>query len=912
MSDTFKSKVISELNSEIGKLTGGQFEQFGHSLLRMIEDEDFEGRGTTITGSPRGYTVDATASGADYVYEASTVADYFASGLAKLKSDLAHAIKMHPGCTKIWLLSALEKTPTAGTDVANEVSEFKKQHPTVTNVNVWGSREIASQIFDNLASDQLVESIRLYLPSLERLSDEYALTHLLPVNEGYLTRPQDEASIADAVRSTPVVTLAGISGSGKSALAAAVARTLKSEFDVVVWYDASRLTNVSELTAAAVGRRGMTHNLAGLMKRRKTLLILDDTTRDFGNSLQPFTASGSRVLATTQATNDPNAIRLPDLSESASRELLERDALAAVPERVFSLVWQAVGGYPLLLAALNKVAIQNGGWSEVVECCKDVVEATEDEQHGKVCQRILVRHSGALSDELAFVRWVDTPRFDSELARASVSTLAVANLKKRDFLTVAQAGYVRVHDVVFKAIKHVVHVDLQKATTFTQRLSEFIEISSELEDGVLDRLGRRHGELFARLLAAQASAPLVYAVGLSRRADVDVNLLGDPCAMANAIAESQRGAARQIEIRAIIEAIEARYTIRASRGDRDAAKLALETDIDAFDQLLNSSAVPGEMQREVRHHRAKMLIRLDRETEAHTEFEEIVAEAPGFAAGRLQLSRVLLKLKRSQDAAQEAWRIVEQARSDPTHVSMSVLLEALRVIVDVEGGTLDRRFACQDDIEAALRRASMTDMAIAFRLVASIASKMSYNAPEIVEKLFELVDWMEYLPTTDGERFDWGQAHKAFAKAIGSADARYSKSLVAADEAFSGIDRPTGYQATQHAETLILLERFGEARARLEQVPTADHGEFWQQRMSQALYGEGRYDEALAAIDVAIQLTNNGSKYLPAFLRDRAIAKRARGDADALMVLERVRDLLPAGSQFRLQVEQEVNGWRGD
>ncbi|WP_437815025.1 hypothetical protein [Sorangium sp. So ce1078] len=177
--------------------------------------------------------------------------------------------------------------------------------------------------------------------------------------------------------------------------------------------------------------------------------------------------------------------------------------------------------------------------------------------------------------------------------------------------------------------------------------------------------------------------------------------------------------------------------------------------------------------------------------------------------------------------------------------------------------------------------------------------------PELVSRMFETIEWRDSAPASDGERFDWAQAHKQTAKAIGLDDPRRREFLAAADEAYRSIAAPTPYHRVQHAEALILLRQFAAADARLEEVPAAGRESFWWQRKAQALVESGRAAAARDAIDRALELLKD-PKFRAAFLADRSRIRTALADAAAGEDLEAAIDLLPPGDKHRAKLEAEL------
>jgi len=901
MSDAFRIKVISTLIEEIALLTGGRFEQFGYRIMEIVYPAQWVERGTTPEGAPRGYTVDTSAGGASLVAEMSSEADYFHGDLEKPRRDLAHAISLHCNVKCIWLLSSRQASAGETTKCSNLITEFKQANPSLTEVEILDSRAIANQVFANLGLERFIDSLTGFLPSIGRLFDENAISHQVPKYPNYQPRPDDEFQIITRLTTSPCIVVGGISGIGKSALVAQVSEKLRPDFDAIIWCDASDLSNVSELSNIDILRSGTRHNISGFLRRHKCLLILDDATFSV-NEIENIEHGESKVIITCQSTSDPNAFLVTDLDENSAQKVLEANVSVPCPSEVYQLVILNVGGYPLLLGALNRVAIEEG-WEAVKVCCSDVVSSIEDERHQKVCQRILIRHREALASELEFVKWSGGSRFEAELAEICVSSRAIKNLQKRAFLSATSIRSIRVHDVVYKSISAVITVSTTSESTFIDRLDGFIRQVCESEKPVLRRIVNAHSKLLMRLLTSEPRSSFIYAVALARTGDTPLVLFGDPVVTATQIASYNNWDGKTLEIRAVIESVEAIYTITTTNNGSVAAKLSLEINIEALNILGNSPAATGDMLRDLKHHYAKMLIRLNKLSEAESEFRSILGAHPTFAAGRLQLCRILEKTGRKPEALDECKKIITQRNTALESVSEAVLLEILRLIATL--GSPNDLCSVEQTIMTSLSEVREYDISLASRLIAAVAQKTWYTMPHLVTRMFESIDWREATPTSDPERFDWAQAHKAAAKVTNLSDPRRQQFLTTADETYNTIIAPKPYYFVHHAEVLILLERFGDANALLDRVQENNRDEFWWQRKAQALLGSGFLDLALEAINNGLGALRD-DKYKAAFLHDRFRIKKSMNDPRSIDDLQDAINSLPVGDKYRNDLESKL------
>lgn len=842
------------------------FERLGYRLMEVICPALWSERGTTLEGVPRGYTVDATAGGGTLVAEMSAERDYFFGSLAKAERDLRHAISEHPHVEKVWLLAAMEAPAGSGAKIAALRRTFINSHPRLESIEVLGARELANVIFENLESERFVQSITPFLPSVARLADEYVFAHRVPRHHGYRRRAELEKAVSARILASSCVVVRGISGIGKSALVAQVATELATNFSSVIWVDAQEMCDARGLYDVDVLRTGVRHNLVALLKRRKCLLILDDV-RFSAESLEHIELGDSRVILTCQASSDPHSVLVSDLDEELAFAVLNTDTSSECPSEVFRKVFLSVGGHPLLLAALNRIA-RAEGWVAVEHCCGDAATWIEDDKHQKICQRILRSHTGSLQTELKFVRWVGESRISSELVQACVSTGAVRNLAKRGFLAATTAGHIRIHDIVFQATSEVVRVDPQDSELFRTRFVAFLREQSAGDSQMVMNIASLHLHLLCRLITEKYEPALAYAVALVRDRGLPLHLLGDPVELAGCLIREPSWYTDEATVRSVIEIVEAGYTVESATSGADQARLSLQRNIKALEVMADSCPANARLKRDIRHHHAKMLTRLGNHAQAERIFRNLVDEEPNFAAAQLQLARLCAKQRRAPDALNHAVAVLETAAAGH-RVSVRVLLGALELVAREGHPSILSEHSVL--IERTVNAARASDLSLAVEFVAGVCAKVWFHLPQFAQKLYESLDWQGLAPARDEDVFAIAQAHKAAGKAT-----RSDSLLRAAAEAYGALSRPSAYHLTHYAEALCRLERYDDALEVLGKVPAARRNAFWLLRQSQGLNGIQEHGAALSSIEEGIAGLA-GDTYRGTFLAEGARALEGLG-----------------------------------
>lgn len=887
MTDEFRKLATAEIARELaGQIAG--FERLGYRLMEVIHPAHWSERGTTIQGASRGYTVDCTAAASSLVAEMSGERDYFSKDLKKPKRDLQHAITQHPNATRIWLLAGQETPPGMSKKIGSLRDGFLKEHPGVDGIEILDGRTLANVVYDNLESERFVGAVAPFLPSVGRLADEYAFSHRVPRFPSYRRREALEETISAALADSQQVVLRGVSGIGKSALAAKVADDHRSHFASIIWVDAHELKDTSALSSIDVHRTGVRHNLLAILRRRKCLLILDDA-RFETSELERLNLGSSSVIVTCQASGNPKSILVGDLSPDAAKDVLSLGVASPCPPEVFRAVITAVGGHALLLHALNQIAMAEG-WTSVAACCHDATNSLEDDRHQKVCKRILARHLEALEAELAFVRWVDQPRISRDLISACVSSNAVRNLEKRGFLAATTYGHIRVHDVVFVAIREVVAAVGGRSENFLSRFEKLIEQHANAEDHVVRRIAALHVDLIVKNIHQGSRPSLVYALTVIRDPELPLSLLGDPVSMARELVTLNGWHNRDLEFRTVIEVVEAIYTVESAKDGTQYARKRLSDHIQALDWMLRVAPANSLAHRDLCHHYAKMLARLGRTDEAISRFERLVGDDQAFAAARLQLGRLYAKQKKVACAIDQCKAIL-QTSSQTHEVSVHVLLGALELLAREGRPTLLASYT--EVILGALNAARESDASLAAKFVSGVCSKVWFHLPEVASDLYDRLNWSLMAPTRNDELFDIAQAHKAAGKA------RKDVSLLAKSKTtYEAMTTRSPYETVHYAEVLIRLEDWGLALASLDTVPVARRDTFWNLRAAQALVGLGSHERALDTINKGIE-TLNSTNFRSTFLAVKANALRGLGKTqEARECIIQAIDDVPANDPY--------------
>jgi len=868
----FRLYAIDAISREICALSGGVFETWAYALMALLAPEvHWHHRGTTALGAPVGYTVDSSGNQAITVAQFSSQKNYFSS--AKPIEDLDGTVSKHQHTKEIWLVAAVESSPSERTETDNAIATWKIANPGIV-VRDLDSRQIATKIVDNLESDTLVRALQDRLPSLARIADENAFSHSVPPIGSYVVWPEAEAAVQRLISSNRYAIVGGLSGVGKSALAVSVVH--KCDAETLIWIDASEVSNSEELKSISVGRRGLSHNLAHILKTRRCALVLDNLKVVWPSEVfLNLVGQQSFIIASSQAAGGrDDATVLQNAPRDIAREILMLDGAPACSDETFESVWAATGGHPMLLRMLSTLASSEAeGWEAAVHCVDAIVSHGEDDRNEKVCRRVLKQHLPSVQDELGLFVWCRSPSIDEMLLEKCSSPMAKAKLEKRHFLAASTPRTIRLHDLVYKsaiAELPLEDVDLNK---YRSRLDTIIR-EDTLDNLVTERVARRHHDLMLRELDRKHGWEPLYAAA---RARVSVAAIEYFERSLSNIGSSLGNAPPEVAVRAVIEAIEATYSLASEHHSRKDAQARLVELMPVFDFLQSLNLEP-ELSRDVSHHRAKMLTRLERCSEAEAVFRQLLQDSPEFHAAKLQLVRLLIKSS-PDEACTLAQQLVEAPDTSP-NVAIASWVELSRLNAQLVASGFE-------EISKVLSAVAAKDVAAAYGMVAQVGARLAYTRPDVTLRLFALIQDSDPVFSNNRERLDWARAQVVAGKALrdkadeGSA-ARLFVSARATYESVPG-DRIPPFNRVQFAENLLLLKDFAQGRRELDLVPGGkDRSEFWWHRVAQAELGLGNAALAMIAIDAAIANLKDKKTYLATFLEVRSDVRKLSGDPNAL------------------------------
>jgi tetratricopeptide (TPR) repeat protein len=878
MREAERAEHIHRLIAGIGLIgPGSMFERFGAKFLDHHLEVGLVHRGLNAQLNPVGGTVDSVDDRGWIAGEYSIEKDYFQARWEKPSNDLLHVVRTHPDVKDIYLLSSQLAT-AAGIKAAKARIRAWPGFADRT-IHFYDARRIAEVIVDEmLLDDGAMRALAEHLPVLDRILNEHRATLTLPtVDPRRVALPSVEAAIDAALSDeNPVVAISGVAGTGKSDAAAAYADSRRDRYRVPMWVEGSELAKVTDLSAQRLWRGGADLNVAGLLKSRACLLVIDDLPPEIAlGDLKALCGRGSRILVTRRETAGGD-ISIPAFSPTEARQILDRDLSEPCPEPVLDALMRTVGGHPMSFALVNKaVATGVATWVEVGEDCDSIAEFSDGRE--RLTDRVLGRLKQQLATELTVFDWVGAPSCDHRFLKTAIRTPGMSKIRGQGLLAADRPAVVRLHDVVYASLKVQNWLTSERAAVLDRQLDDHLaHVIAEESLALLILATTMRAKLESIAAARFSPAVLLALLHLWRPEELDRGAVGEPEAHL-ADLETRGVPATYVETRFILESIECLY--RADKvGSINDAKIRLAERLPLFKRLLTLKVDNLLSHAETRHHWAKALKILDRIDEASEQFEAVLSGPYPLDATRLQLIRLYAgKNDRAVELADE----ILTAAETPLTVISSVVLGVVENLSWAKGNALDELFAKHGNlIEREVIQAANAGLEQAYTALATVGRYWSWHEPERLRRIFDAVPVMPPEAADDRTSGALGEILLKLGKYPTNTELQN-----AAVAYFESIKYHNDFQLQKYGEVLIDLGRFPEAEAVLHRAGKIDTDAFLNYRLSQAMLGQGKADEALAAIELALARLQ-GDKYRASFSEQRFLTRKSQGDPFAVEDLD--------------------------
>jgi hypothetical protein len=872
MNPQTRSLLIQRVIDSLAIMAPGPiFERFGVVLVERLCDARLVQRGSSVGGSPVGGALDAVSEDGRIVVEASIVKGYFSGAMTKPWGDLDHTLTLAPLAQDIYLLSS--QRAETGVIEAMVNTALQQGRMADRRLHLMDSRSIAEAIIDTLMlRGDAIDDLAPHLPVLADIRDDHPASLCAPpVSALYVRNEAVDAELDRRLETDACVEIAGIGGIGKSQAAAACLLRSEHRFEYRFWVSGRDIDSVERLSSVPVRRGGAERNVSALLRRNRTFLVVDDASPSLSvEQLANLCGPNSRILITRQNPSS-GAFAMPTMDVQQALTLLGRGLDTPPPRKEFQTIWRAIGGHPLSLVLLNTAAREGVSWNDLAEDCANVAKLPVD--GARLADRILGRLKPALEEELCLFQWAGQSHCDRAFFKHVVGLMRLRSFEQHGLTAPEGAASIRIHDIVFTALKSLNWLTDEKAREIDGQLEAFI-LQQIREDGHGLQLIASHlrGKIASNVANGDRRPAFLYVLSMVWMGSaIPIHLLPSPLEEAQRL-KSLDAADNDVAILVVLESIEAkgRY-LRQVEGDT-AAISWFKMVLPAYDDLAVMVELSVQQAAKIKHHRAKTLHILGKHSEADSLFEEVVASYP-LNDAKLQLVRSVGRKPQGYEKAKRYASEIIIAKLDCGSVSPSLLM----ALGDVLNGAR-QTWACEliEQHEELFLSEALYSAAIGipqgYHSVANFVRALIWYAPERVEsvlaRLPEPTPWM-----LDDDQSRGGYAEiMLLAAGAGDEPVYLNRAL----EAYETLKAPDNYQKRKWGEALYKLGRYPEAEVMLETIEGKSGWIWLAHNLSQVKLVLGKLEEALDLVNESVAgATGVNEKYRSSFLLQRVKVKIA-------------------------------------
>jgi hypothetical protein len=828
---------------------GPEFERFAGIVMSTRADVRLTHAGVNLRGYPVAGVVDSESDDGREAVEYSDRRGYFNGSMTKAEGDLLKILEDRPAAKQIYLVAGERARPQKVADFKARVRAWPQMAGKA--LSFFGSEEIATEIVDHLLLDeQAVGRLTPYLSDLQRIFDEEAAAALVPtLPSDTLPRPNVDVEIVARLAAKPVLTISGMGGLGKSVAAMAYADAHRGAYQIRIWLDGDEVKRAEILRAFPLVRAGDPRNIAGLLEAGGCLLVIDDAHEYLSiEALTKYCGRGSHVIL-TRRLGQAGAYELPLMTRDEARAILDA-AGPACPPAVFETIWASVNGYPLCLSLLRATARSGVPWDDLADDCRAVGKLL-DGTGIRLVDRLLGRLKNHVRQELSVFLWAGLPAVDTAFLTHEVARVGVRNLNAYCLTSVDRGGLVRLHDVVFAALKSLDWCDAARSAELDQALQAFIvKVANEPGLRMWALVRALMPKLEAMVAAGLDEGPCLYALLTVWEPDeVRLDLVGNPVTAAARLPHGPRG---PLAVISVIEAVEQLFLVDKHEGDRVARK-RLEERMPVFAALAALPDLTSRERAQIQHHEGKALKRLNRPAEAAERFEAVLAGPFPMDEARLQLVTIYRSDPKKTAETIALVNGVFARWGAGEDVTYSVILGLIERLPAGEGRWRNDIIASHAEaIKTTIVEASNQGVGQGPRAFAPLGRFISTEMPDLFMDIFRQIPApvLEGL-SADGDRFAWAEIYAEAARIAGvDAVALRADAL----RFYDAMVKPADFHVQRRAELLIDMAHAAEAEAVLLSLAEQKSTEWVERLLARTRLALGDPAGALVRINAALAL----------------------------------------------------------
>jgi tetratricopeptide (TPR) repeat protein len=772
MFEHIKKRIVKGLIEEISCLDATGIELVGHNYISLREGKHLIHHGINKDYKPSGYTVDSFSDDSTVVGEYSTEIGYFDySGNSadpvyeKINKDIAHAIshKKPLGPERIYLVSNQEENPSfrAKFNATEDGQNFSEK------ITIVDARELAKGIYDQSINNPIVADFyKQFFPSFSQNLDNYEYFGKLPkICENHISEARIINSIASHYdNGNKICVLYGVSGSGKTQAAIDFIHSNTTDFYNYIWISGEDWRQNATLSSVQRTRGGVPINVAGLFNSTKSILVIDDCSRDIDNNdfeeLKIGFDKGGIVLLTSQISVPQSQLYLsiPQFSKGSALEILGEDPF--FESQICNEFISKCRFSPLILSMTKKLASEQGVEREIIyrEVLSDP-ELIDDAQGLSIIKKILRRLEPKALEALKKIANSGQNSHDAQFLRYYIGGWRCNTLQKLSILVPEDTlGVLRVHDLVLMAVRD--RIDSRN-------------IASEIESYISDNKGDMKPNIFRQIHLCFDQLHNEHL----RRGNRDIDWIH--YALLQCDSERKREFHKDLHeleitpnssfpsVKTIIDAKEIHsYTIT----DLDLRRAYYEECIALYDVAIKRSP-SKDILLELLHHKGKALRRCRKHDEALDTFNNLLELEPKWHATHGQIAHLGSQNgvgKEVRTQGENSMRILlhnmlSESYSIPLRVSLSAFAR-LRSYHNI-AQELNRHDDQVKKLADIILMSALEGLDQFYEAYVSFTSVFGYNHSSMCVSIAEVIPEMTVVPPTQVERRQWVSACESLTNA---------------------------------------------------------------------------------------------------------------------------------------------------
>ncbi len=747
------------------------------------------------------------------------------------------------------------------------------------------------------------------------------------VPSDYVEREQLTNKLLKKFKEEYYMVLSGISGIGKSLLAAAFAKEIKESFDTIFWVDGKFINNFSDIKYSK--SPSFNQDIFNFIKKNKALIIIDGLEVNQNAIISGFSEiykNDSKLIVTTQNSdyiNKNNVIELEFLDEIQSEKILNFGLDVTCPNHIFKKIYTKVGGHPLILGLINKAILHNDtSWNDIEKDTESHLISIADDRGQALCVRLLKNCINQISKELSAVYWLGTQVIDENILLELIGRNGLNKLKNRHLVSASGDYRIRIHDIIFHSINELVPpIQWKLESEFLRTINDFFYNCGRVKNTIYFRVLHLHKKKLNKLLMAdKENFPILYAL-IHLYSVEELRKTIEEIDLGNLINGLNYCKEDYFRILSYVECVEGIYRyLKFNNIDKQKRSSFVEEHIEIFKELLKNDTLKNDIKYELYHHLGKLYTYINKDKEAIACFNSVVENISDSFHSKLQLLRLIKDSDTSKLYLKEIFNTYIKKDKD---ISINIVLAAFEELKKPKFKQEREEFLFNDEMlfEEAIKESCFEGFEHPFSTLSIVGKTLQYHLPRRFIKIAESIPFPSDNIRNKKLLFSAGQLYILLYKSYDTLGSEFKdKAKNCLQEALNYYSKINiheginGFEARVIAEAYLLLPSFKCANEMLEQAPEPERDAFWYYRKAQILKNIGFYPDCIHAIEKAIEINKKEHQhFLSTFYFELGKIKKSykHNDNDVLDEYKKALELVD-NEKFKKEILNEIDKIKND